>query len=266
MFTSARAFFQLDDAAKSAYTFGPYGNEQGGFTPMGTEAVARTLPGGDQAPPDLVENYVLLGDPGATAHAHSGWAHHHTLLAGPGTVYHEHMCGLMNRLHRMSALALGLEPTFFESYYKSPTTSLRLASYPAVDSHSVQPGQLRYGAHHDYQGLTLLALQCTQDTAGQPSGLQVHLDDAWHDVPLVPDSFVVNIGELFSLWTGGAWRSTLHRVRVTEQDLRQQRLSIPFFTGPNADALIQPLQDSDPQFTPIRAHDHLMQKLNSSNT
>jgi len=40
------------------------------------------------------------------------------------------------------------------------------------------------------------------------------------------------------MWTRGAYKSTLHRVRHTNDSLR---ISIPFFFDPNMDAFISPV-------------------------
>ena len=34
----------------------------------------------------------------------------------------------------------------------------------------------------------------------------------WLEVPVRPDCFVVNLGDMFQLWSNGKFRSTLHRV------------------------------------------------------
>ncbi|MFT4173146.1 MAG: 2OG-Fe(II) oxygenase family protein [Rhodocyclaceae bacterium] len=120
--------------------------------------------------------------------------------------------------------------------------SLRFVCYPAQRD-APAAGQMRYGAHHDYGGLTILR----QDAP--PGGLQIaDRDGSWHDVPPQPDSFVINVGDLMSRWTGGRWRSTLHRVvnpPAAQADLR--RLSMVAFTGPNDDAVVSCL----PGFRPV---------------
>eukprot|EP00051_Salpingoeca_urceolata_P035102 m.28202 g.28202 ORF g.28202 m.28202 type:complete len:343 (+) comp8777_c0_seq1:259-1287(+) len=280
MFSAGKRFFtEKTLEEKKAFNYGPYGNPAGGFTAMGTEAVGRTLPSpqlgnqgeGDSedqgkdtvavAPQDLVESFAFCSSD------REHWQTHYPAeLCDAAWTYRTHMVKLLTRLHRLCALGLGLDnPDTFAPFYTNPSLSLRLASYPPCALDGLQPGQLRYGEHHDYQGLTILALQpgCA---AGDATGLQVHLEDSWHDVPFVPGAFIVNIGELMSLWTGGRWRSTLHRVTITESDCHNHRFSIPFFTGPNDDAIIKPLIPGTEQFDPITAGDHLRKKLGLSNT
>jgi isopenicillin N synthase-like dioxygenase len=66
-----------------------------------------------------------------------------------------------------------------------------------------------------------------QDGTG---GLQLRGPNGWVDVPPDRDAFVCNIGDMLERVTGGAYRSTPHRVRNTSD---QHRLSFPFFFDPN---------------------------------
>ena len=72
----------------------------------------------------------------------------------------------------------------------------------------------------------------------QTGGLEV-LNEAgqWIPVDPIPGAYVINIGDLLSLWTGYRWKSTCHRVRQTGM----KRYSIPFFLEPAFDSVIEPL-------------------------
>ena len=65
----------------------------------------------------------------------------------------------------------------------------------------------------------------------------------WRDVPIAPDSYIVNIGELMARWTNEHWRATLHRVvnPPAEQAAASRRLSLVFFHNPNYDAPVAAL-------------------------
>ena len=84
-----------------------------------------------------------------------------------------------------------------------------------------------------------------QDGVG---GLQVWSDaNGWTDVPAVPGTFVVNIGDLLARWTNDRWVSTRHRVVVPEAASADgstsggstARLSMPFFFQPDYHAVIE---------------------------
>jgi isopenicillin N synthase-like dioxygenase len=127
-----------------------------------------------------------------------------------------------------------------------------------------EPGQLRLGAHTDYGSLTLLY----QDET--PGGLQVHRDGVWRDAPIVPGTFVVNIGDLMSRWTNDRWVSTLHRVQNPAQGRWDvPRLSIPYFHQPNYDAVIEAIPTcvapgEQATYPPITSGDNLTYKTRST--
>lgn len=129
-----------------------------------------------------------------------------------------------------------------------------------------QAGQLRYGAHHDYGGLTILH----QDDA--PGGLQVcDKSGVWRDVPHRPGAFIINVGDLLSRWTNDRWRSTLHRVVNPPRDARgsTQRLSVVFFTGPDRASEIGVLpscvSDANPaKYAPVNAGEYTRAKIAAS--
>ena len=61
----------------------------------------------------------------------------------------------------------------------------------------------------------------------------------WIDVPPADGAFVVNIGELLEVATGGYLRATEHRVILDGQP--PDRISVPYFFNPRLDARIPAL-------------------------
>ncbi|MEV6826012.1 2OG-Fe(II) oxygenase family protein [Amycolatopsis sp. NPDC051102] len=112
------------------------------------------------------------------------------------------MTDLSAEIMRLFALALGVDEHFFDDKFDRHV-SLLLANYyyPGPGD-----GALRREAHTDWGSLTVLYIA---DALG---GLQVRQGDDWLDVPAIPGSLVVNIGDLMAFWTGGRWASTVHRV------------------------------------------------------
>jgi isopenicillin N synthase-like dioxygenase len=241
--TAAHAFFALPLAEKLCCRH-PITGTNRGYHPVGGEALSTA---NDQAaPPDLKEFFHVgpvdvTGDPYYT----SGPGRQHFLpniwpavpsdFERAATVYYRAMSGLVTFLMRLTALALGLEETFFDRKVDRSIGTMRLNYYPAQMA-PPSPGQLRASAHTDYGGFTILS---GEDV---PGGLQVRTRGGdWIDARTEPNDFVVNIGDLLMRWTNDRWLSNLHRV-VNPPSTRQAsraRLSIAFFNHPNYDVLIE---------------------------
>jgi isopenicillin N synthase-like dioxygenase len=296
----AHQFFAQELQVKMQYHRGKYGDPAGGYYAVGHEVVSRSRDamgsdgggGGDvvtttdtgsdvvatasssssSSPPpetspppvDLVESFLLRpeqrdNDPQP--------------LADVALRYRKEMLRVLQGLHELSALALGLDQSFFDAFYNAtPQHALRLGYYPAVTEPPPPPSSqqkvMRYGEHTDYTGFTIL-LQDDGDQAAAAGGLEVKLPDgSFYPVQAVPDSFVVNIGDMFQVWTNDRWKSTVHRVSAPTTACGA-RLSIPFFTGPNHDALIAPIlrqPDETPHHETITAGEHYWKKLQATQT
>lgn len=68
--------------------------------------------------------------------------------------------------------------------------------------------------------------------------------DSWISADPIPGTFICNIGDMLSMWTGGIYKSTQHKVVHCNPDMR---VSIPFFFDPNWDARIEPVLGSAEQ-------------------
>eukprot|EP00928_Gymnodinium_smaydae_P087075 TRINITY_DN71411_c0_g1_i1.p1 TRINITY_DN71411_c0_g1~~TRINITY_DN71411_c0_g1_i1.p1 ORF type:complete len:388 (+),score=101.60 TRINITY_DN71411_c0_g1_i1:79-1164(+) len=119
--------------------------------------------------------------------------------------FNDGLSELRAALERTCELALALPEGYLAERCVGGLESLRLAYYP--DAKNVLEGQMRYGAHVDSYGLTILSLD-----PGNPGGLQVDIDGSWVDVPYVEGSFVLNVGAMLSRWTNGRWKASVHRV------------------------------------------------------
>ena len=135
--------------------------------------------------------------------------------------------GLAGELMTLLALGLGLPEDHFESLFGRERMSLtKLIRYPATP-----PGQFGVNAHHDAGFLTVLA-------PGETPGLEIeNALGAWVPVPIVPRSFVINLGEILQAMTGNYFVATPHRV-VT----REPRFSAAYFHGPSLDMPLTPLK------------------------
>jgi isopenicillin N synthase-like dioxygenase len=163
------------------------------------------------------------------------------------TAYYDAVLDVGHRLLWAFAVALGEDPDTFSQHATKTPSQLRLIHYPynpdATDGEGI-------GAHTDYECFTLL-----KPTA---PGLEV-MNGAgeWIDVPPVPGTFVVNIGDMLELWTNGEFVATSHRVRR----VAEERYSFPLFFNVDYHTEVKPL----PQFVSrggtsrptLRAGEHL---------
>jgi isopenicillin N synthase-like dioxygenase len=223
-----------------------------GYVPVGEEGVCE---GGEQGPTDLKEAFDTALDLPADDPDYAAG----NPMLGPNswpdlpgfaeavTGYYDAVLEVGHLLLWAFAVALGEDPDVFSRHATKTPSQLRLIHYPY--NPDAKDG-LGIGAHTDYECFTLL-----KPTA---PGLEVlNGTGEWIDVPPVPGTFVVNIGDLLELWTNGAFIATSHRVRKVVEE----RYSFPLFFNVDYDTEVKPL----PQFTAgegrtrptLRAGEHL---------
>lgn len=132
------------------------------------------------------------------------------------------------------------------------TSAVRLNHYPVGDpvpaserAELAELGETALGYHTDPGTLTLLL----QDSTG---GLQAETRAGdWIDVPPTPGTIVVNLADAVQVWTNDRYRAAVHRVvPMTEQ----RRFSIPYFSNPPRDTVVEPLDglvDGDRRYRPF---------------
>lgn len=163
--------------------------------------------------------------------------------------YYEAVFDLSLVLFRGFALALGLPEDSFTRNITTPPSQLRLVHYPYnPDVATDRPG---IGAHTDYECFTILL-----PTA---DGLEV-MNGAgeWIDAPVIPGTFVINIGDMLEVLSNGNFVATMHRVRK----VTQERYSFPLFCACDYDTVIAPLPalippGSTSKYTPVVCGEHL---------
>lgn len=144
----------------------------------------------------------------------------------------EKLSAVALRLLRAWALSLGApEDAFDDAFAQSPFSSIKIVRYPGESADEEKQG---VGAHRDGGVLTLLLVEPGK------GGLQVEHEGEWIEAPSVPGAFVVNIGEMLELATGGYLKATLHR--VVSPKVGSDRISIPFFFNPALDTVMPRLQ------------------------
>ena len=142
--------------------------------------------------------------------------------------YFGHAHETAHHLMRGFALGLDLDETFFVQQCSAPLSRASFVYYPQQPEEMGEE-QFGVGPHTDFGVLTVLC----QDAVG---GLQVEdADGAWIHAPPIEGTLVVNVGDLLSRWTDGAYKSTPHRVVNSSG---KERLSLVLAFDPDPDTII----------------------------
>ncbi len=254
IFAASRQFFAqpLAERMKVRLSIGP----NRGYQPLGSRIYS------DKADaPDLNESFKYQhelpdDDPdvlaGNRVHARNRWPANlpgwrETLLD-----YYDRMERLTEALLRAFALALDLDAAWFLSAYRKPLTQINLIHYPP---HPPTTAGRQFGLrpHSDTTAFTIVA-------QGDVGGLQVEHGGDWIDVPPIPDSFVINIGDMMARWTNDRFASTPHRV-INRSGT--ERYSVAFFAIPDFDAEIACLPSctgpgNPPKYVPLRVGEFML--------
>ncbi|ATG49538.1 2OG-Fe(II) oxygenase [Celeribacter ethanolicus] len=262
LWSHARAFFAQSPEAKHKVAptpGGPYG-----YLGPGTEALAKSR--GEDTPPDLKESFnggPAAIPPGETDPDALAFCYAPTPFPDlPGfkdawRSYYAEMEALAARIMEVFAVALKLPADHFAPYITTPISGMRALNYPAQDK-TPEENQLRAGAHTDYGSLTILLPEPGS------RGLEILTPEGnWKGIPPVDGAFVINIGDLMALWTGGRWTSTLHRVVTPPDWATKTRMSIAYFHQPNWHAEVKPL--SGPASEAVTSGPYLMSKFAAAN-
>ncbi|MER8772197.1 isopenicillin N synthase family oxygenase [Mesorhizobium sp. M0960] len=128
--------------------------------------------------------------------------------------------GVVPQLGDALADLIGMEQGWFRRHFSPPTLGQRVIRYPSSGG---------VAAKHTDGGFFTLLLQEELPTRS----LQVWFHERWTPVPSLPDSLVVNLGDMLQALSDNRFRSTPHRV---EHNGPTERISLPFFIYPDVDA------------------------------
>lgn len=255
VFDATRRYFDLPQEMRLADKiderfrrgFMPYGiNQHAGFKP------------------DLKESYEFgmdlpLDDPDVVAglplHGPNRWPMQAPWLQPAAESYFAHTLRLGKDLLRLFALALEQPEDFFLQWCTKPMVQSRLFHYP--EQQAVDAKELGVAPHTDYGMVTIL----TQDPIG---GLELcKRDGEWISAPFIEGTFVINLGDMFKVWTNDQFASTLHRV---VNRTGKERYSIPTFFNLDYDAPVACLPnfqsaDNPPRHAPIKSGDYLVKRF-----
>jgi isopenicillin N synthase-like dioxygenase len=236
----ARRLFELPQADKDAVAMvrSPHFR---GYTRLGGELTRGEVDWREQI--DIGPERLPIGGPGKPDYlwlqGPNQWPAALPELPGIIEEWDGALSSVARTLLRHWAASLGSPPEVFDAAFaETPATLIKIVRYPARAASSQG-----VGAHRDAGVLTLLLAEPGS------RGLQVrrargrHPNDGWIDVPPLEGAFIVNIGELLEVATGGYLRATEHRVNLRHP--AADRISVPYFFNPRLDAQIPVLSLPD---------------------
>jgi isopenicillin N synthase-like dioxygenase len=157
------------------------------------------------------------------------------------------------------ARALDLPPDYFAPFFADEAhINLRFLHYPPQDGDD--PEQFGQGPHTDNSFMTFLARE-------DVPGLAVRLPSGeWLAPPVIPGTFLVNLGNVMKRWSNDRFLSTPHGVL---NDSGRDRYSIGFFYSPNPASAIECLPSctsaDDPPRYPSAVYRDLVLEFYSAN-
>ena len=225
---TAFRFFQSSEAQKSTVLVS---SKHRGWLKPGAAKM------GDDAKTDLKESFIW-GHQDATGHTAEdhplrGKNQWPTFMPGMDQIameYFTYAHKVAFDLMRGFAIGLGLPEDFFLRTADNPLSRASYVYYPAQDA-SCGEEQFGVAPHTDFGVLTVL---CQDDTGG----LQVQdINGDWIHAPPIEGTLIVNVADLLARWTGGAYKSTPHRVVNSSG---RERLSLVLAFDPNPETVIDP--------------------------
>lgn len=240
IFETAREFHNLPHEAKMEVDVKKYRHFQGYLEGKNKGAISNLAANLQEA--YQIRRPLAPDDPDLTSgkplHGPIPWPSAMPSLQPRMMRYFAQMDCLCDQLIDLFEIGLEMEAGTLRKYFTKDMHNLRLLHYPPQDPEDDSGVQIGARMHTDTNAYTVLA----QDNNG---GLEIrNRDGEWIAVPPIPDTFVLNVGEILKIWTDGILSSVVHRV-INRSG--KERYAIPFFSYPSYDALIHPLmKNPDP--------------------
>lgn len=199
---------------------------------------------------DIVDDHPLRGQ--------NLWPNQLPTMEACSMTYFEHAHQVAHQLMRGFAIGLSLDENFFLRTASRPLSRASYVFYPTQPA-DMGENQFGVGPHTDFGVLTVLC----QDSVG---GLQIQdLNGEWLQAPPIEGTLIVNVADLLSRWTDGAYKSTPHRVVNSSG---RKRLSIVLAFDPNPETRIDARDvfgaNHQPKNEPTTCGDYLVWRFNKA--
>ena len=201
--------------------------------------------------PDVLAGIPLRG--------RNQWPEGHARMREAMVAYFKTLERVGERMLPVLARALDMPAGYFQPFFENEAhVNLRFLHYPPQESDD--PEQFGQGPHTDNSFITILARM-------EVPGLAVRLRSGeWLAPPLIPGTFLVNLGNIMKRWSNDRFLSTPHGVL---NDSGTDRYSIAFFYSPNVSARIECLPtctgtDNPPRYPPAVYRDLVLEFYNAN--
>jgi isopenicillin N synthase-like dioxygenase len=168
--------------------------------------------------------------------------------------YFDAVSAMCDRMLPPFAVALGLDPDFFAPFFADEGhANLRFLHYPPQDG--IEDNMFGQAPHTDNSFMTALART-------DVPGLAVRLPSGeWFAPPIIPGTFLINLGNIMRRWSNDRFLSTPHGVL---NESGTDRYSIAYFHSPNPDSVIEPVptctgSDNPPRYPPAVYRDLVLE-------
>jgi isopenicillin N synthase-like dioxygenase len=175
-------------------------------------------------------------------------------LRGDMNAYFQALHAMCDRMLPAFAGALEMPADFFSSYFANEChANLRFLHYPPQEDTS--ENTFGTAPHTDNSFMTALART-------DVPGLAIRLPTGeWFPPPVIPGTFLINLGNIMRRWSNNRFLSTPHGV-INESGT--DRYSIAYFHSPNPDVTIECLPscvsvDNPPQYPPALYRDLVLE-------
>ena len=150
-------------------------------------------------------------------------------IRAPMMAYFRALGAMCNRMLPVFATALDMPAGFFSSFFKDGAhANLRFLHYPPQDRD--EDNLFGQAPHTDNSFMTALARE-------DVPGLAVRLPSGeWFPPPVIPGTFLINLGNIMRRWSNDRFLSTPHGVL---NDSGTDRYSIAYFHSPNVETVIE---------------------------
>lgn len=170
------------------------------------------------------------------------WPEGHERMRAAMIAYFKTLESVGSRMLPVFARSLAMPDDYFASFFADEAhINLRFLHYPPQETDDDE--QFGQGPHTDNSFLTILARE-------EVPGLAVQLPSGeWLAPPVIPGTFLVNLGNIMKRWSNDRYLSTPHGVL---NDSGNDRYSIAFFYSPNVAATIECLPTCSNEANPPR--------------